>query len=72
MITYTLTCFAMPKSANLTFPFGSTRMFAPLTSLQKKNMLGIWTGIDRCILVDSYCGFQQIRWRYATQFTYGQ
>jgi len=33
---YTLTCFAMPKSANLTRPFGSTRMFAPLISLKRK------------------------------------
>jgi hypothetical protein len=26
----------MPKSANLTRPFGSTRMFAPLISLKRK------------------------------------
>lgn len=29
------TCFAIPKSANLTRPFGSTSMFAPLISLHK-------------------------------------
>ena len=30
-----LTCFAIPKSASFTRPLGSTRIFAPLTSLIK-------------------------------------
>jgi hypothetical protein len=29
-----LTCFAIPKSASLTRPLGSTSIFAPLISLQ--------------------------------------
>jgi hypothetical protein len=33
-MAWKLTCFAIPKSASLTRPLGSTRMFAPLMSLQ--------------------------------------
>jgi len=33
-MAWKLTCFAIPKSASLTRPLGSTSMFAPLMSLQ--------------------------------------
>lgn len=40
-----LTCLAMPKSANLISPLGSTNMFAPLMSLQEKYHLKNYKGI---------------------------